>query len=449
MASNATLDDLVLDINVSFDAAAVSRAGFGTVLIAGRNATFAERINFYTALAQVTDGTGLTTSSAEYYAAREAFAGGADRIAIGRMVASVSQVTTITVDTAADGDWVLTIDGTDFTFAASSDTANDIATGLRSAVNGGSVPVTASGSGADVVLTADVAGDGFTASIAVPGSGAASTVATTASVGVEDELTSIANENGDFYGVVLASRAQADILQAAAWTEANQRLFVAQSSDAGILTSGSTDVAALLSAASYERTALIYHGDDTEAADAAWLANRLSFDPDTNSTTFAHVTLAGVSVDTISVTSRTNVLGKNANVYLPLKSVGATYDGTCASGRYIDEVLTGDWFRSRIEEDHAQALLDASSRGEKIPHDGGGYAVFEAQVRTRWEQGARAGHFTREQAADGTDPLVLTIPTRQATPTADIRNRIFRYSGSALLAGAIHRVQFNVTATYG
>jgi len=438
----ANLDDIVIDISVLLSGSPVTRAGFGTPFIGGPNSAFAASalVLAFTSLAAVVDGTGLTTADPEYLAAQAMFGSGISRIKIGTLPDRVAQVDTFTIGTAADGDWVLSIGDVDYTFTASGDNEAAIAAGLRALVDAdGTGVVNDSGAGAEVILTAKIAGRAFTATLVAPGSGANSKVSTTANVDLATGLNAIVSEDGDWYGMVLTSRVEEDILQAAAWVEAQKRLFIAQSADTAIGTSATDDVASLLQDSTYGRTALIFHQTSSARADAAWLANRLQADPDATSTTWANTTLAGVAVDTLSATQRDLALAKKANVYLPLFGVAITHDGTLASGKYIDERFIADWLEARLGEDCAQAIIDASARRSKIPYTPGGFAVFESIVRARYAQGVRVGHF-----AD--DSLTLTIPTPAQLVPADQTARIFRFSGSLLLAGAIHRIQFSIAA---
>jgi hypothetical protein len=442
MTANANLNDLVLDIQVLLDAPSVTRAGFGTVLIAGPNFSpgGGELIQFFTSLAATVSGTGLTTSSPEYRAAREAFAQGVRRIAIGRLRARVAQVQTITVTTAADGVWTVTVDGTAYTFTASgSATANAIAAGLRSAL--GSAPgVTVTGSSAQIILTANVAGVGFTATVTAAGAGASTNVETTANRAVADELDAVRNENGDWFGLVITSRVAEDLRQTAAWAETARRLYVAQTADAAVLTTATDDIASELQDASRAFTAVIYHASATEYADAAWCAKVLSFSLETTSPTWAFHSLSGVIVDAINDTQRDNAIAKNCNVYLALKGQPSTWPGKVASGKFVDEIVIAEWFRARLEEDVAQALINASARGEKIPYTDEGFAVFESILRRRYAQGVTAGHFVAEQ-------LVATFPRRSEIIDADATARVYRWSASIQLAGAVHSVESTIYLT--
>jgi len=250
-------------------------------------------------------------------------------------------------------------------------------------------------------------------------------------------LVAIAAENDDWFGLCLTSRAKADIALGSAYAEANGKLFVGQSSDAEMLTADTTDPANVAKAAGYNRTIVAYHADDDEALDAALLANRLAVDPDIQATTWAHTSLAGITVDKLTATERGHVLAANGLVYLPLKGIPATYPGKVASGRFADEMVTASWLQARLEERNAQSLLDAPARGSKIPGTSIGDAVFESNARALYRQGVSAGHF-RE------DALILNFPPRTDAETS-ARNRAF--TGSMGLAGAVHSVQFAVAIT--
>ena len=78
----------------------------------------------------------------------------------------IAQVDEVTVATVANStDYTVTINGTAFTYTSSTNaTSGEIVSGLISAINGGSEPVTASGT-TTLILTADVAGTAFSDSV--------------------------------------------------------------------------------------------------------------------------------------------------------------------------------------------------------------------------------------------------------------------------------------------
>lgn len=157
---------------VNLDSPPVTVVGFTTAVVAGAPlGTFTERIRFYSDTDEAADDADLT--SALQAAVNAAFSqDGVGRVGVARLEADVAQVYTVRVTAADDGTYTVTINGTDFDFAASSNTATEIRDGLVTAINGGAEPVTAAPVGTDELsLTADVSGDAFTATVAAPVSG--------------------------------------------------------------------------------------------------------------------------------------------------------------------------------------------------------------------------------------------------------------------------------------
>jgi len=75
----------------------------------------------------------------------------------------VAQIDNIDVTGTTDGVYTISINGTEFSFTASSNSAAEIRDGLVTAINAGTEPVTAApGGGDDLTITADEAGAFFT-----------------------------------------------------------------------------------------------------------------------------------------------------------------------------------------------------------------------------------------------------------------------------------------------
>jgi hypothetical protein len=446
----ATFDD-VIQVSVLTDAAPVGRAGFGVAIVCDA-ASMAERVRYYTTpTAAATDQTAGEITAAQLAHINAAFAQNPRpaRVGAGRTSSSdVAQVNTVTVGgTPVSGDYTITINGTAFTYTATvpTDDNDDIAAGLRSAINGGSEPVTASGAAAAVIITADVAGDAFdVGTLTAPGTGTLTNVATTANQSVATELAAVLAESSAWYGFNLVSRDALDIERAASWAETNQRFHYAQTSDADVLTSATDDIASVLQDASYNYTKIMWYSTDNTAAAFAHLANRLAVDPDVQTTIWDYVTLSGISTDVGSLTDTqlSNLTAKNAGAYLTLGGVGATGGGNRqSSGRFSDVQITIDWLKARLEEAHAQLLLNYSNRGSKIPFTDLGFAAVGAVARGVLELGIRAGHFERTTDSQGDEisPFV-TLPLRANVSAGDVSARLLRYTCGALLAGAVQRV---------
>lgn len=431
------IDARVLTINIGLDAAPVTSAGFGLVAVAGPS-TFAERSRqYFSAQEAAADSSDLT--SAQLAGINRLFA--ANIVPSSVLAARVSftltaQVNTVTVTGNDDGAYTVTINGTNYTFTASSSTANDIAAGLQALVDADPA-VVATVLANVVTITAASAGTGF--DIAVTNVDTNLTLAETQpNVSPVSDLDALLADRTDWYGLVIDSRDSAVIQIVAAWAEANNRLFVAQANDADIKTTATTDLLSVLASNNYGRTAFIYHNSDTERADAAW-ASKLAVNPDTATTTWAHYTLVGVAVDSaLSSTEITNIIGKNGNVYSTLLGIGATWDGKTVDGRFIDLRITADWTAARIQERVAQALLNASNSGNKIPFTSQGLAQIGSIINSVLTQGEDAGHFVPGTSSVG-------VPSLAEVASSDRAARCARFTFATEPAGAIHKTIINGT----
>ncbi len=72
-------------------------------------------------------------------------------------------------------------------------------------------------------------------------------------------LNAIEAEDSDWYCLLSTYRTSASIVEIAAWIEAKTKIYIANSQDADVLTVVTTDIASLLKASSYNRTAYLWH----------------------------------------------------------------------------------------------------------------------------------------------------------------------------------------------
>jgi hypothetical protein len=262
-----------------------------------------------------------------------------------------------------------------------------------------------------------------------------------AGIGVDygADLDECLAEDPDFYCVTTDEKTQTELEDIAAWVGTNERLAILQSSDAAV--KAGTPANVLLNLNDDTRTALVWHGTNTEAADLVWAAHKLSADPDSQATTWANLNLPGVAGDTLTDTERDQILGDDGNVYLSFKGVNCVYGGKTTDGTFIDTIVSGDWVKARIQEDIAQLLLDVSNRNEKIPYTDAGIAQIASLVLKRLKQGEAIGHF-----APGSSNVV--VPLLSSIASATIASRVLTLSGSAVFAGAIDQtVTVNLAVT--
>jgi hypothetical protein len=415
-----------------------------------QGAGFSERIRFYDNQSDVDADSDLGVAVKGQLTAMLSAKIPPQRVAAGRLEANVAQVDNILITAGVlIGDiYDVTINGTAYQHVAlAAPTPASISAALQvlidadpdiSAVdNVGDIDTTATPAGlaVDIVVAYTAAGGG-TSSITVSN--------TTPNVGPFTELSAILAADNTWYGFVIDRRTDVDILEAARWNEANKRLFMGQSSAAGIKSAVSTtDVAYIMQSRGYDRSALLFYGDDGEFADAAWMGFKLAADLDSEATDnsvtiWIYANLIGIPVDSgpagiATTTDKTAVLAKNANVYLTFNSTPATGDGTLASGRPIDQRTTLDWLETRMFEDLANALLQVSNSNSKIPLTAVGIGKTEGLILTRLELGENIGHLTPGSSR-------VTVPVITSITAADRTAGILRASFKSEFSGAIIKI---------
>lgn len=428
MATN----DTAITVEVLAEAPAVTPAGFGTPMIAGPCA-MSERIRFYATVAAATTDQlagDITAAQLAHVAAAFDQSPSPDLVAVGRIEADVAQVNTVTVGgTIANGlVYTITINGVPFAYTAVVPTDDNaaVATQLRSLINAGSQPVTASGASTAVILTADVAGTPFTVTTSTTGAGTLTNVATTANVSVATELAAILASNASWYGLGLVSRDDLDNERAGAWIQSANRIFAAQTSSADAANGVADNILEVLQDSSYSRTFPQWYSDDNEPCAFAWLAKKLAADLDVRQTAWAHAALAGIPVDdeNLTDTQRTNILGYNGNVYLTMGSAGSTFPGKMSSGQFIDVTTTVDWYAARVREALIQLLQDASNVNSKVPFNDLGFTTIGATVENVNGLAVRALHLN-----EGTTFVNLPLLSELSNSDRTTRNYPFTFGG--------------------
>lgn len=418
----------------------VSRAGFGTPMVLGVNPAWAERIRYYATSSALAAGLPNGVNDPEYKAGLKIFAQNPrpKRVAVGRRETIPTQVFTIEVSTLANSTvYDMEFDEEEITYTSdASATKDEIVAALKTAIDALSLDVTVTNPGSvgskTLVITADNAGDWFQCKVVNPA--LLKMTNSTADVDVEDDLDAIQTENGDWYAIVNLFNSEAEITPIAVWADANKKFFCAQTQDSDCATvaeSGSaTDAAHDAKAAAYGYTALVYHEDNGQFADAGWLGKWLPLTP--GSETAAYKTLSSVAVSshvTNNETYQTNLEAKNCNYYVTHKGLNITYPGKVAGGEWMDVVRFLDWFRARCEE----GLLAVKTANAKVPFTDGGISQIQGVLLGVLKQGVAAGGFAADPAP------VVTVPLAADVSAADKAARTLTgVEFSATLAGAIH-----------
>ena len=424
--------------SITIASGGVGSAGFGIPLWASTEPSFAERTRTYLSAAEAAADATLDADSIDAVAAAFAQSPRVDSVKVGRLDTPTAQVDSIVIGgSPATGDkFSIVVGGVTYEVTVgATETAEAVAILLRAALAADPL-MTVSGNTVNVILTGKVLG--ATTVVTVAKTSVAGTIvdtATPATNPIGASLTAILTEDEDWFGFAIYSKVEGQILLAAAWAESNYRLFMACTADAGVLTSGTTDIAYQLKALTYAWTAILFNDGSDEYADFALLSKKLSADPDTESTIWKYATLAGVVVTDMSSTEMGYALGKNCNVYLDFFGVGGIADGKTANGLQLDLLVAKAWTEARIRERAASLLLEMTNTNRKVPFTDAGITQFASVVEGVLADGVTAGHFVEGTA-------LVSAPRASAVSGADKAARRLGVPWSVGLAGAIESITY-------
>jgi hypothetical protein len=241
----------------------------------------------------------------------------------------------------------------------------------------------------------------------------------------------------DFYGLVCQDRLKQTQNDLADWVAANERFGINQSSDAEILAGTAANLFETLNGDTNNRAAGIWHDDDTEWADVAWMARILAANPDQFSSVAYDKILTGISSPTVTAAQKATVQGYNGELYLPLKSQPVTGLGKLFGGKWIDDLILEDWFKSRLEEGIAALKIRLSNINKKIPYTNLGLRMIETEIRSVYKRGVGIGHFEP-------DTLEVATPDISAVSDADILARQCTIPVTCAKTGGIRKITLNV-----
>lgn len=450
------IQDLV-EVNIQSAVAPLRAQGFGVPLILGDSAALGgDSFRAYTSLAaMVSDG--FATTDPEYVAAQTLKSQRPKKIrswVVGQRQADVAQVQRIVITAVNSFAYHVHINGVDCTFTADgSATVGEVQAGLIAAINGSSQAslMTASSDGNDILITSDQAGIPVT--VTVSANLVLSTA--TANVGVAESLDQIVTDGASFYTVLMTSRDAAEIYRAAVWVEAGRYLGIFQTSEANTAgvayDAANADVGARLRAAGFQRTALIWHDDDSEYVDAAVAGKMLPETPGTESWSWKE--LVGVTAAELTDTQRLNLAGdpasgpggKGVNFYYAMsQDVAMFYNGTVASREWIDVIRYIDHLQARLEV----AVVNHFRNRTRVSYDDREIQALAAKVQAVLSGDKAAGILSDvidDQGNIVTPAYLLDIPSSAEISVDDRAARVLNpgITFEAHYAGAIHHLTIN------
>lgn len=208
------------------------------------------------------------------------------------------------------------------------------------------------------------------------------------------------------------------------------------------------NVASLFNTSQENRAAILFHTNaDTEFPACAWFGNRLPSDPGSSTWNFKRLaSITGETLTTLSASDESFVLASKANVYSFIGNTGvaATREGTMGSGRFFDVQRSQDWIEARISE----AILTRLLNEEKVPYTDAGVATLVADAITVISQAIGFGMLGPLLDSDSGEFYRIATPKVASQLAVDRANRDF--PGIVIttqLAGAIHSTTFIVNVS--
>lgn len=232
-------------------------------------------------------------------------------------------------------------------------------------------------------VTASLAGGWFSLAIASPAALAiAQTHAAPSDVTLATDLANILLEDAGWYALITLYNSSAYVLAAAAWAEANGRVYFFDSVDTDIETKAITigsDVGQQLHALGYARTMGAFYPRPASMLMVGEGGRWLPTDPGKATAKFK--TVAGVAgLTNLTDTHKTNIRARRMNSYeqvLPDKAF--FWEGTVfsTSYRFIDVTRNADW----LTDEASKALLGVLVGNDIVPFSPPGIVLMEGALR--------------------------------------------------------------------
>lgn len=248
-------------------------------------------------------------------------------------------------------------------------------------------------------------------------------------------LTNLIATDDQAYWVGCDSHVEADVTGLVALCEAEYKMFVTSTQDAGTINpADATDIGSVLQDAAYNHVITLYH----TAADAnlpeGGIVGAMAAIP-AGTSTLEDKTLIGVPAINISATARTALEGKNVGYYSTIAGVNSYFNSKVASGQFADTIIFSDWLRARIAESVYGLLKRASDSGKKVRFDDVGFAQIRQAIFQPINEGISNGAISEEV------PPVVRIPSREEVAEADRANRILpNVVVEVLYSNVVHKV---------
>jgi hypothetical protein len=428
-------------VNISATGATPTQQGFGLPLITSFTAAWTERTREYASLTAV--AVDFAVGTPEYLAAQAVFGQNPrpPKVLIGRCALKPTQQFEVTPNAAlALYGFKFNLNGSPALYTSDgTPTAAEITGGLKTAVDALALAVTTSQQAGNTVLRILANSPGAWFDYKTLDRANMSVVQNHADPGIATDLAAIALERNDWYGLITTFNSAALVEAAAAYCNANKKLYVAQTIDTPVpetVKSGTDDVAEFLQNAANDYTALIYSDGVSDFVDAGAMGARFPKKP--GRATWMFTQLSGVPASSFTDTERAHLKAKNCGWYEATSGVPILNEGKLASGRFIDFRIFLDYFGSRTQT----RIFTMETQNDKVPQTDVGISQISSCVRAQIGEDSAGVNAPVDPAT-----VVVTEPLITQISDSDRQNRIlngitfsFRYTSawhSAIVNGVV------------
>jgi hypothetical protein len=264
---------------------------------------------------------------------------------------------------------------------------------------------------------------------------------THADPGIATDLAAIVLEDSDWYCLLTPCNSRLQVEAAAAWVEANNRLYFVDIVNTLTITAAvggaGEDIADRLHTSAYKRTAPFYHSS-AAAMPAVGAAGRyLPTEPGSAIVKFK--ALAGITPVSLTATHRVNLRAKCCNWLERSGGLNIVFDGRVSAGGgsgWVDVTRDLDY----VKDDLQVRIFGALASADKVDHDDDGYGVIEAELRAGLDNAVDRRIFRPGYS--------IEIPLRADMSDSDLAARnLPDVKWSASLRGAVQSVDVDGTVT--
>lgn len=260
-----------------------------------------------------------------------------------------------------------------------------------------------------------------------------------------------------WYGLVMPTAEVDDHLTVAAYIEAatNKHLYGVTTQDTTVLTTGTSDIAYLLSQLNYSRT-LVQYSSANEFAVCSLFGRALTVDYNGQNTviTLMYKQEPGITAENLTPTQIDNLEAKDCNVFVAYNNSTAIVEqGKVCSGDFIDEITGTDWLAVSIMTALYSLLYTSTT---KIPQTDAGEHLLVTTIESVCSQAVingllapgvwnSGGFGTLKQGAFIPKGFYVYAPPVANQLQADREaRRSVAIQVAAKLAGAVHTVDVSI-----